>query len=142
MNFYKKLFMRYQVPQFIDIEDKIAFQLTAKQLGWFALGGVILFVLWNFVSFGMFVFFGIIIIGLSAGLAFVKINGASLLDYAGHGFSYFLKPRVFIWRKTVSSAEGLYQKESKRDSRENKKLKTRTKKIEDLDSIVNILNSQ
>ncbi|MDA3815005.1 MAG: PrgI family protein, partial [Patescibacteria group bacterium] len=78
MNTYKTK-MRYQVPQFIDIEDKIAFQLTAKQLGWFAAGGVLLFVVWNFASFGLFVILGNVISGTSAALAFIKINGAPLL---------------------------------------------------------------
>ncbi len=133
--------MRYQVPQFIDIEDKIAFQLTAKQLGWFAIGGVMLFVLWTFVSFVLFVVFGIMIIGASAGLAFVKINGASLLEYLGNSSTFFFKPRIFIWRKTVSSAEGLYQKASP-NLQKNNKTRVKKKKIEDLDKIVNILNSQ
>jgi len=33
--------MLFNVPQFIDIEDKIVGPLTAKQLGWLALGSVI-----------------------------------------------------------------------------------------------------
>jgi hypothetical protein len=133
--------MRYQVPQFIDIEDKIAFQLTAKQLGWFGLGGVILFVLWNFLSFGLFIFFGIMTICASAGLAFIKIKGVSLLEYFGHSSMFFFKPRIFIWRKTVSSAEGLYQKAGT-DLQKNNKTRIKKKEIEDLDKIVNILNSQ
>ncbi len=42
----------------------------------------------------------------------------------------------------MSSAEGLYQKDEKGNSGENKKMKTRKKEIKDLDKIVNILNSQ
>ncbi len=30
--------MRYQLPQFIDVEDKIIGMLTAKQFGWLLLG--------------------------------------------------------------------------------------------------------
>ena len=133
--------MRYQVPQFIDIEDKIAFQLTAKQLGWFAAGGVILFILWNFISFGAFVFLGIIVIGISAALAFIKINGASLLDYIGYSFIFLFKPRVFIWRKTVNYGE-VFKQDAEKGYQKNIKVKSKKKKIEDLDKIVNILNSQ
>ncbi len=134
--------MRYQVPQFIDIEDKIAFQLTAKQLGWFAGGGVLLFVIWSFFSFAVFVFMGVIVIGMSAALAFVRINGASLLDYLGYGFVFFLKPRIFVWRKTVTSGEGLYHQADERISSQDKKIRIQKKEIKNLDKIVNILNSQ
>lgn len=134
--------MKYQVPQFIDIEDKIAFQLTAKQLGWFAGGGFILFVLWSFFTFSTFVFLGIIVIGISAAFAFIKINGAPLLDYLIYGVVFFIKPRVFVWNKDLAPGDGIYHQVEERASSQDKKLKTKRKEIKDLDKIVNILNSQ
>ena len=35
------------VPQFIDTEDKIVGPLTAKQLGWMAVGGVLFLIVWT-----------------------------------------------------------------------------------------------
>jgi len=38
--------MQYQVPQFIEVEDRIIGPLTLKQFLYLAFAGAILFVLW------------------------------------------------------------------------------------------------
>jgi hypothetical protein len=94
--------MNFDVPQYIEVEDKIAFHLTAKQLGWFASGGVVIFILWNFVAEGYFIFWSIIVVLFVLAFAFFRPYGLSLASFFGHGFMYFFKPKQFIWRRQIN----------------------------------------
>lgn len=91
--------MFFEVPQYIDIEDKIAFQLTTKQLGWFALGGVLVFLSWSIFEKGAFILASILIAMASSAMAFIRPYGLSMAALFSYGVVYFLKPRMYIWQK-------------------------------------------
>ncbi len=91
--------MKFNVPQFIDIEDKIAFQLTAKQLGWFALGGVILFFIWKFFEQEVFLVWFILIPLICAAFAFYRPYGISLVTFIFYGIMFLFFPKRMIWKK-------------------------------------------
>lgn len=91
--------MRYQVPQFIDVEDKLFGQLTFSQFAYvvggvggafimFQLGGVVLAVLIG----GPILIFGI-------ALAFVRINSRPLIDTLQSAINYIIRSRLYLWRK-------------------------------------------
>ena len=67
--------MRFNVPQFIDIEDKIIGPLTLKQFLFVAAGGGILFILWFYLKLSAFVIVAIPIVAFFLALAFFKVNG-------------------------------------------------------------------
>lgn len=91
----------FNVPQFIDIEDKIVGPLTAKQLGWLGVGGVILLITWATLDFSAFIF-SVIIIGIIFGaLAFYKPHGQPLIIFISSVFTYFFKPKIYIWRRVT-----------------------------------------
>ncbi|EKD71060.1 MAG: hypothetical protein ACD_46C00281G0001, partial [uncultured bacterium] len=46
--------MLINVPQYIDVEDKVAGPLTIKQLGWLIALGIMLLILWNVVPLAGF----------------------------------------------------------------------------------------
>lgn len=108
--------MHFNVPQFIEIEDKIAFQLTAKQLGWFALGGVILYVIWQFVVPVVFYIWVAVIGLLATAFAFYKPHGIPLHQFLTSGFGYLVKPKVLVWER-----KGVIEKEIKKTFKEKKK---------------------
>lgn len=94
--------MNFNVPQFIDVEDKIAFQLTAKQLGWFALGGIVLFIVWQFTDGGALFFVVAIFVGILATLfAFLKPSGMTLFGFIVGGIMYLFKPKVMVWQRKI-----------------------------------------
>jgi hypothetical protein len=64
--------MKYQVPQFIEIEDKIFGPLTIKQFLYVAGGAALCFILWNFLPFYISIFFIIPIGSFFLALAFYK----------------------------------------------------------------------
>lgn len=98
--------MHAGVPQFIDIEDKIAFGLTAKQLLW--LGGAVALLVAAYSLFDRQLFFavGFFIVLIFGAFAFVRPQGVSLVTFAGFTLMYFLKPKSYIWKR-VWRNEGL-----------------------------------
>ncbi|MDP1629319.1 MAG: PrgI family protein [bacterium] len=91
--------MQYQVPQFIEIEDKIIGPLTLKQFLYLAGPAVISFILFFALSFGIWLLLTIILGVLGLSLAFVKINGRPFINFLLSVFWYYFKPKIFIWKK-------------------------------------------
>ncbi len=91
--------MRFEVPQFIEIEDKIIGPLTWKQFIYLAGGVGLLIVLYFTLPFTFFVLFGLPLIGLSASLAFHRINNRPFSIFLESLISYFSKGKLYLWRK-------------------------------------------
>jgi len=88
-----------EVPQFIDIEDKIAFQLTAKQLGWVGLGCFFGFLAWTFFETTYFVIASIFIGIFILAILFIRPYGQTIPELLMNIFNFIFKPRVYIWKK-------------------------------------------
>lgn len=91
--------MLSNVPQFVDIEDRIVGPLTAKQLGWLALGGVILLVLWSILSIGAFIVSAVFVAILFVGLAFYRPYNQTLLSFILSSVGFLFKPKMYIWKR-------------------------------------------
>ena len=89
----------FNVPQFIDIEDKIVGPLTAKQLGWVAIGFFVLLLSWFFLDFSAFILAAVIVGAIFGALAFYKPNGQSFIVFASSAFFFFFKPKIYVWRR-------------------------------------------
>ncbi len=131
--------MKFRVPQYIEIEDKIAFLLTAKQLGWFALGGVILFIIWNFVTQGFFIFWAIIIGLASCAFAFYKPCGITLASFIKNSFLYMIGPKKYVWKVNPSIMDSVKKKQ--KPGKKEEKEKDIKKRPKNLNEIVEILDS-
>jgi len=96
--------MRYQVPQFIDVEDKIVGPLSIKQFAYLAggAGGVYLSFAWLPVYLGIFP--AALLGGLGVCLAFVRINNRPFIDLVEAGVYYILTPRLYVWRRIVKKS--------------------------------------
>lgn len=95
--------MRFQVPQFTDVEDKIVGPLTLKQFIYIAgaLGAcIVLFsLLPKFLAFPLMV--PILILG--AALAFFKVNNRPFINVVEAFVKYFLGSKLYIWRHEEKS---------------------------------------
>lgn len=91
--------MDYQVPQFIDVEDKIFGPLTIKQFIYVAGGAGLVAILMLTLPF----FFGLLlslpVAALAAALAFYKVNGKPFIEILESGVTYFLGGRLYLWKK-------------------------------------------
>lgn len=91
--------MKYQVPQFIEVEDKIIGPLTLKQFIWLVGGAGMSFVVYNFLPLFISIILIGIIIPLSLALAFYKVNNKPFIDMLESAVSYYSKPNLYIWKK-------------------------------------------
>lgn len=91
--------MQFNVPQFIEIEDKIVGPLTLKQFLYLAGGGAILFFAWYFSKLWLFVIIAIPVAALSFALAFLKIHGRPFIHFLTSLIGYLFKPKLYIWKK-------------------------------------------
>jgi len=95
--------MNFNVPQFIEVEDKIAFQLTAKQLGWYALGGVVLFFVWHASNGSKIFFVWAVLVGIVCTFfAFVRPAGMSFFGFIIQGVRFLFKPKVMVWQRKMN----------------------------------------
>ncbi len=91
--------MRYQVPQFIEIEDKIIGSLTIKQFV-YVVGGIgMSFIIYTYITFYIALILIAIIIPLSLALAFYKVNNKPFIDFMESAFMYYTKQNLYIWKK-------------------------------------------
>jgi hypothetical protein len=95
--------MRYQVPQFIEIEDKIFGPLTIKQFIYLAGGGALAYltyVLTNaYLPFFLVATLMTPIAALGVALAFYKINGKPFINVVESAIKYYVGSKLYIWKK-------------------------------------------
>ncbi|HZX00840.1 MAG TPA: PrgI family protein [Candidatus Paceibacterota bacterium] len=87
--------MQFQVPQFIETEDKIVGPLTFRQFIYIAIGAIISFVLFFVLQVWLWLIVTFILMTISASLAFIKINGRSMSVFAQSTFGYIWSPKVY-----------------------------------------------
>ena len=99
--------MRFQVPQFIGVEDKIFGPLTIKQFIYLAGGagmGYLVYRLLNFLP-TFIVFIPITaIIALALALTFAKPNGKPFVFFLENLVRYFVNGKLYIWKKEEKKA--------------------------------------
>ena len=91
--------MRFQVPQFIEVEDKIFGPLTLKQFIYLLGGGGLSFILYSFIgNLIISALFIIPVIGSALALAFYKINNKPLINVVEAAFNYYIGSKLYIWK--------------------------------------------
>lgn len=93
--------MLANVPQFIDLEDRIVGPLTAKQLGWLGLGGVILVILWSVLSLPAFIVSAVLVTILFVGLAFYRPYNQPLLSFILSFIGFAFGSKMYIWKRVA-----------------------------------------
>lgn len=90
--------MQYQVPQFIDTEDKVVGPFSLRQFAYVGVAALISGVCYFFLQTWLFLIIGLVLVGGSLALSFVKINGRPLLKVATAAFYYYWKPQMYVWK--------------------------------------------
>src|SRR3989344_1764213 len=91
--------MRFQVPQFIDIEDKIVGPFTLKQFITYVVAIMFLVTVYIYSDLSLFITIAIPVLGIAAVFAHMKIYGKSFGMVVVSGVSYALKGQMYIWRR-------------------------------------------
>lgn len=91
--------MRFEVPQFIEVEDKIVGPLTWRQFVYVAGGGGIVVILFFSLPFILFAIFGVPLAALSGFLAFHRVNNRPFSVFLESFVNYMRKGKLYLWQK-------------------------------------------
>lgn len=108
--------MRFQIPQFIDVEDKIFGPFTLKQFIYIAGGAAVALV--GITMFG--IFWGLLlaspIVILAAALAFYKINDRPFIYVLESAFNYAFRDKLYVWKKSEPKVKKVKKEDKKYSS--------------------------
>lgn len=130
--------MRFEVPQFIEVEDKIFGPLSWRQflyLGGGVGAAVAMFLLLPFI---LFVIFGIPLASLSAALAFYPVNNRPFSFFLEAIINYVTKERLYLWRKK----DAPLHKQAELQNSTTSPIPARPKKTGDISSLARKLELQ
>ena len=91
--------MEYQVPQFIEVEDRIVGPLTLRQFIYLAGTAGITVTFFIFLPLLLAIVLAAPIIALGLALSFYKVNGKSFIEMLEAGFNYYTRAKLFLWRR-------------------------------------------
>ncbi|MFT7644549.1 MAG: hypothetical protein ACI9BF_000198 [Candidatus Paceibacteria bacterium] len=94
--------MRFKVPQFIEIEDKIFGPFTWRQFLYLG-GGIGMAIAFFLISGFLFVLIGIPLAALAGALAFYSVNNRPFASFLESLLNYFTKQRLYLWRKKTDA---------------------------------------
>jgi len=115
--------MEFTIPQFIEKEPKIVGPLTFKQFIFVGFAGVLCFVFYYTLPFGIFLLLSAAVLGVGISLAFLKINGAPLPVVIKNMFYFVFKPRIYLWKKGSFQEQVSLKREKKPQTQADKKNK-------------------
>lgn len=92
--------MRFQVPQFIEVEDKIFGPLTIKQFIYLLGGGGLSFIIYRLIG-NLYISIILIlpVIAFALALAFYKVNSKPFINVVEAAFTYYIGSKLYIWKK-------------------------------------------
>jgi hypothetical protein len=98
---------QFTVPQFIDVESKIIGPITTRQFLILLAAAIIIAIFYKVFDFSLFVTGGLIVLGIAAAFAFVKINGRPFHFFVLNLVQTIRRPRLRVWnnRLTVVAPE-------------------------------------
>ncbi len=97
--------MRFEVPQFIEIEDKIFGPFTLKQFIYLAGTAGIAFLFYTLMPLFLAIIFIAPIAVFGLALAFYKHNNRPFILLVESWFNYTLKGKLYIWKKRKKEVE-------------------------------------
>lgn len=92
--------MRFQVPQFIDIEDKIIGPLTLKQFLTYFSAVLVLIPVYLFSDLSLFLTLALPVFAVAAAFAHFRPGGKSLFVFLGNAVGFLGSSRLWTWRRT------------------------------------------
>src|SRR3989338_1148744 len=111
---------QFQVPKFIDMQEKILAPLTLPQTVTIAVGAVLGGSLYFMLESFLFVPAAIVVGLASFLLAFFRMNDRPLAGYGINIFSYTMGPRLYVWSKGTQKMPSRPEQAKKQDSKKDR----------------------
>lgn len=124
--------MRYQVPQFLEVEDKIIGPLTFKQF-LFLGGGIGLgYICYVYVPSVLKYVLALASVGMGFCFAFVKVNKKPFVFIVQAFFLYLVSPRLYVWHTDLKKKNETGEKEKETEETETNTEAVSNQEIQDL----------
>ncbi len=91
--------MRFQVPQFINVEDKLLGPFTIKQFVYLVGGGGMVYIAYNFLPWYLSFPLILPVVGFALALAFYRPNGKPFIYMVQAAIQYLLSNRLYLWKR-------------------------------------------
>jgi hypothetical protein len=90
--------MQFQVPQFIETEDKVIGPFTIRQFIYIGVGAAVCAMLYFILATWLWVILTITIMVFVVALSFIKIDGRPFISVVLSVFSFYWKPQIYLWQ--------------------------------------------
>jgi hypothetical protein len=97
--------MQFQVPQFIETEDKVVGPFSLRQFMYIGVAIFISAIFYFFVQTWLFVIVAIILVGLAGVIAFVKVNGQPVVKIITSAANFYWKPQTYVWKSESAAVQ-------------------------------------
>lgn len=97
--------MQFQVPQFIEVEDKIFGPLTFRQFIYIGGGLGACYIIWRILPFFLSVPIILCVGGLAAALAFFQFNGRPFIIALENGFFFLTRSKLYLWNNAPKAVQ-------------------------------------
>lgn len=114
--------MRFQVPQFIEVEDRLFGPLTVTQFIYLAGGVGFLVALLVVLPTWLAILLGSPVAVLALALAFYRVNDRPFIEVMQSAFEYSLKHKLYVWEKKPPQAQSVVPVGEQKDEEDPAKL--------------------
>ncbi len=97
--------MQFQVPQFIEIEDKIIGPLTLKQFFYLAGAALLSFFLFFLFEFFLWIILTAVFGIIAASFAFIRYNGRPFIITLLSAAEYLWQPKFYVWKREATKEQ-------------------------------------
>ena len=97
--------MQFQVPQFIEVEDKIFGPLTLQQFLYIAGGLGLTYAVYRFLPLLLAIPVCLAVLVFAGLLAFYKVNNKPFMDLVESAFKYTAGKKLYIWKHDWNKKE-------------------------------------
>lgn len=133
--------MRFEVPQFIDVKDKIIGPLTLAQFGYLAGAGGLAYMALRFLPGGINIIIGLAMVLLGLALAFYKVNSRSFIEVIEAYINYSINGKLYLWSKDAAAKQTIEDRTELRKAVDPAPTPELTRvKIQDIASSLDILD--
>lgn len=95
--------MQFQMPRFLDIEDKVIGPLTFKQFVYLGGGIGLAYIAYTYLGWGFGFLFIAIFLGLGVGLSFWKPNKRPFIVMLLAFLTHYSKKRYYKWERPTKA---------------------------------------
>lgn len=132
--------MQFQIPQFIEIEDKIFGPFSFKQFLYLLGGAGGAFVIYKLLPIYLAIPLIIPVLALSGALTFYKVNGKPFINILQSYFTYMFQSKLYVWKmRTVKKGDKKQETETE-ETETNYIPKLSSSKLKDISWSLDVLD--